>query len=64
MNFGETASTMLALLGISGREVASRVLQLADISGPMCDELVDRLIGTDSWRERSRFTSDTAFSGA
>jgi AraC-like DNA-binding protein len=41
-----------ALLGISGREVASRVVQLADISGPMCDELVDRLTGADSWQER------------
>ena len=41
-----------ALLGISGGDLASRVVQLADISGPMCDELVDRLIDADSWRER------------
>jgi AraC-like DNA-binding protein len=41
-----------ALLGVSGREVASRVVHLADISGAMCDELVDCLSGADPWPHR------------
>jgi AraC-like DNA-binding protein len=41
-----------ALLGVSGREVASRVVSLGDIDGAMCDELVERLIAADSWLER------------
>jgi AraC-type DNA-binding domain-containing proteins len=45
-------SAARALLGINSGEVASRVVHLADINGPMCDELVGRLIDTYSWRER------------
>jgi AraC-like DNA-binding protein len=41
-----------ALLGVSGREVASRVVHLADINGAMCDELVERLSGSRTWLER------------
>ena len=41
-----------ALLGVSGREVGSRVLHLADINRTMCNELVERLSGADTWRER------------
>jgi AraC-like DNA-binding protein len=41
-----------ALLGVSGREVASRVVNLADIDRAMCDEFVETLIAADSWRER------------
>ncbi len=40
------------LLAVSGREVASRVVNLADISRAMCDELVDGLMATFSWPER------------
>jgi AraC-like DNA-binding protein len=41
-----------ALLGVSGRDVASQVVHLADIDGAMCDELVERLGGADTWLER------------
>jgi AraC-like DNA-binding protein len=41
-----------ALLGVSGREVAAQVVHLADINGAMCDELVERLSGADTWQER------------
>jgi AraC-like DNA-binding protein len=41
-----------ALLGVSGREVASRVVHLADVSRVLCDELVDRLRDACSWQER------------
>jgi AraC-like DNA-binding protein len=41
-----------ALLGVSGLEVASRVVHLADIDSPMCDELEGRLNAADSWQER------------
>ena len=51
-------SAARALLGITGREVASRVVQLADISCPMCDELVGRLVGAHSWRERFAAVDD------
>src|SRR5262245_59230888 len=41
-----------ALLGVSSREVASRVVNLSEIDGAMCDELVENLIAADSWWER------------
>ncbi len=41
-----------ALLGVSGREVASRVTHLADIDRAMCTELLDDLIAADTWLER------------
>jgi AraC-like DNA-binding protein len=41
-----------ALLGVSGREVASRVVDLGDIDSAMCDELVERLLAADTWFER------------
>jgi len=41
-----------ALLGISGREVASKVVHLDDIDGAMCDELIERLSGGYTWQER------------
>jgi len=41
-----------ALLGVSGREVASRVVNLAEIDGAMCNELLERLSGADTWLER------------
>ncbi|HMF95178.1 MAG TPA: helix-turn-helix domain-containing protein [Vicinamibacterales bacterium] len=41
-----------ALLGISGRAVASQVVHLADIDGAMCDELIDRLSVDDNWLQR------------
>jgi len=41
-----------ALLGVSGREVAARVVPLADIDGALCHELVERLSDTDKWPER------------
>ena len=41
-----------ALLGVSGSEVASRVVHLADISGAMCNELMERLSGADTWPQR------------
>jgi AraC-like DNA-binding protein len=41
-----------ALLGVSGREVASRVVHLGDIDRAMCDELVDSLAAADTWRGR------------
>src|SRR5262245_22167683 len=41
-----------ALLGISGREVASRVVHLSDIDRAMCDELVERLMAADTWLDR------------
>jgi AraC-like DNA-binding protein len=41
-----------ALLGVSGCDVASHVVHLADIDGPMCDELVERLGSADTWQER------------
>jgi AraC-like DNA-binding protein len=41
-----------ALLGVSGRELASRVVHLADISGAMCNELTGRLGGAHTWPQR------------
>jgi AraC-like DNA-binding protein len=41
-----------ALLGVSGSEVASRVVHLADISGAMCDELLECLSRAHTWPHR------------
>jgi hypothetical protein len=41
-----------ALLGVSGRELAARVVHLADISGAMCTELTERLSGAHTWPQR------------
>jgi AraC-like DNA-binding protein len=41
-----------ALLGVSAGELASRVVHLADISDTMCNELVERLNGADTWPQR------------
>jgi AraC-like DNA-binding protein len=41
-----------ALLGVSGGELASRVVHLADISNTMCNELVERLNGAHTWPQR------------
>src|SRR5688572_7989529 len=41
-----------ALLGVSGREVSSRVVHLADIDGAMCNELMERLSDAHTWLER------------
>jgi AraC-like DNA-binding protein len=41
-----------ALLGVSGRDVASRVVHLADIDGAMCDELIEGLGAAHTWLER------------
>jgi AraC-like DNA-binding protein len=41
-----------ALLGVGGREVAARVVHLADINRAMCDELVDRLSRAPTWHAR------------
>jgi AraC-like DNA-binding protein len=41
-----------ALLGISARDVASRVVPLDDIDGAMYDELIGRLGGAHTWKER------------
>jgi AraC-like DNA-binding protein len=41
-----------ALLGVSGRELTSRVVHLADISGAMCNELTERLGGAHTWPQR------------
>ena len=41
-----------ALLRVSGREVASRVVHFADINGAMCNELMERLSGAHTWLER------------
>jgi AraC-like DNA-binding protein len=41
-----------ALLGVSGRDVASQVVHLADIDGAMCGELMERLGGVHTWLER------------
>ena len=41
-----------ALLGVSGPELASRVVHLADISGTMSEELIDRLRSAHTWQER------------
>ena len=41
-----------ALLGVSGPEVASRVVHLADIDGALCNELVERLGGAGTWPQR------------
>jgi AraC-like DNA-binding protein len=41
-----------ALLGVSGGEVASRVVHLADISGAMCNELMERLDSAQTWPQR------------
>jgi AraC-like DNA-binding protein len=41
-----------ALLGVSGREVASRVVNLSDIDSAMCDEFKESLIAADTWLER------------
>jgi AraC-like DNA-binding protein len=40
------------LLGVSGREVASRVVHLTDISGALCNELVERLNVAHTWPQR------------
>jgi len=45
-------SAARALLGVSGGEVASRVVHLCDIDRGLCDELVDSLIAVESWRDR------------
>src|SRR5262245_13313530 len=41
-----------ALLGVSGRELASRVVHLGDIDGAMYGELVECLAAAHSWQER------------
>lgn len=41
-----------ALLGVSGRDLASHVVHLADIDAAMCDELLDRLSGARTWPDR------------
>jgi AraC-like DNA-binding protein len=41
-----------ALLGVSGNELASRVVHLADISGTMCNQLMERLNGAHMWPQR------------
>jgi len=41
-----------ALLGVSGREVASHVVHLADVDGALCNELVERLSSAGTWPER------------
>jgi hypothetical protein len=41
-----------ALLGVGGGELTSQVVHLADISRAMCDELMARLSGADTWAER------------
>jgi AraC-like DNA-binding protein len=41
-----------ALLGVSGGELASRVVHLADISGTMCNELMERLSDAHAWPQR------------
>jgi AraC-like DNA-binding protein len=41
-----------ALLGVSGRDVASHVVHLADIDNTMCNELIERLSVTETWPER------------
>jgi AraC-like DNA-binding protein len=41
-----------ALLGVGGRELASQVIHLADINAAMCDELMARLRGADTWAAR------------
>jgi AraC-like DNA-binding protein len=41
-----------ALLGVSGRDVASHVVHLADIDRAMCAELMERLSGADLWPDR------------
>ena len=39
------------LLGVSGRDVASRVVRLDDISSALCNELIERLGDADTWLE-------------
>ena len=46
------AGAARALLGVSGGDVASHVVHLADIDGPMCDELTECLSAADGWPER------------
>src|SRR5262245_2871599 len=41
-----------ALLGVSGRDVASQVVHLAEIDGTMCDELMEALDGVHTWPDR------------
>ena len=41
-----------ALLGVSGGELASRVVHLADISGALCSELTERLSSAETWQRR------------
>lgn len=41
-----------ALLGVSGRELASSVVHLVDISGAMSNELMERLSGAHTWPQR------------
>src|SRR5262249_25699833 len=41
-----------AVLGVGGREVASRVVHLADINRAMGNELAERLSAADTWPER------------
>jgi AraC-like DNA-binding protein len=45
-------SAARALLGVSGRDVASHVVHLADINGAMCDELMDTLNDAHTWPDR------------
>jgi AraC-like DNA-binding protein len=41
-----------ALLGVSGRDVASHVVHLADIDHAMCKEMAERLSGVYAWLDR------------
>ena len=41
-----------ALLGVSGRELASQVVHLADIDGALCSELIERLDAAHTWLDR------------
>jgi Domain of unknown function (DUF6597) len=45
-------SAARALLGVSGGELASRVVHLADISDTMYNELVEHLNGAHTWPQR------------
>jgi AraC-like DNA-binding protein len=41
-----------SLLAVSGRDVAARVVHLADIDRALCDALMGRLSGVQTWPER------------
>lgn len=41
-----------AILGVAGKEIASLVLNLSDIWGSKAEDLVELLLGADTWRQR------------